>query len=67
MAGQEILCAESMLDELEVIWNREEIEVRAKPARRITLFAPDVARTTLNGKPAAFERCGDWIVLQGEA
>lgn len=65
--GQALVRADSMFDELDALFDGEELEIHARPARRFALHAPRAQHVRLNGKPAAFTRRGDWIEFEGEA
>lgn len=65
-AGQALVRADSMLDELDVFRAGDALEINARPARGLVLFAPGISRVFCNGKIAAFSRSGDWIEIKGE-
>jgi hypothetical protein len=63
--GMALLKAESHVDELAAEWSGEELQLRMKPARNLSLYAPGVARVLCNARPAECARRGDWLDVQG--
>jgi hypothetical protein len=62
--GMALIQAESHVDELAAEWSGEELQLRMKPARNLSLYAPGVARVLCNGRPAECARSGDWLDVQ---